>query len=92
MESGVIGGTGTFAVPRVLVEHRADLELVPILPRKMEASTVLGRAKKCAPAITFHVQVMIFLFLFALQELLSQWLKEPCQDILRDFINGLYHG
>lgn len=58
MESGVTGETGTFAVSRVPVEYRVDFEPAPILHHEMEAGNAVERAKTCALATNFHVQVM----------------------------------
>jgi len=59
MAIGQIGKTGIFAVLRALVEHRVDLELVPIPRHEMEAVNAVERAKTYALAMKIHAQVNI---------------------------------
>ena len=65
MEIGPFGGTGTPAVSRALVEHRADLEVVPIHRQDTAAENAREKAPTCAPAMNFHVQVTTFSLLLA---------------------------
>lgn len=60
MAIGLIGETGNNAVSLALVEHRVDLELVPIPHHDMEAEAVLERVKTYALAMKTHVQVKKF--------------------------------
>lgn len=60
MAIGLIGETGSNAVSLALVEHRVDLELVPIPHHDMEAEAVLERVKTYALAMKTHVQVIKF--------------------------------
>lgn len=55
MAIGLIGETGNNAVSPALVEHRVDLELVPIPHHDMEAEAVLERVKTYALAMKTHV-------------------------------------
>ena len=66
MEIGPFGGTGSYAVSRVAVEHRVDHELAPIPRHDTEAGTALGTAMTCALAMTIHVQVKKFNFIVSL--------------------------
>ena len=67
MEIGPFGGTGIAAVSRALVEHRADLELVPIHRQDTAAENARERAPTCAPAMNIHVQVIKFSLILALK-------------------------
>jgi len=60
MAIGLIGETGNNAVSRALVEHRVDLELVPILHHNMEDVNAVERAKTYALAMKIHAQVNNF--------------------------------
>ena len=60
MVNGPIGRRGNDAVSRVVVEHRVDSELAPILLHNMEAKTALEKTNKIAPVMMNHAQVNIF--------------------------------
>lgn len=60
MVDGVIGRPGHNVVWLVVVEHRVEVDLVPIPRHSMAAKIVVEERNKSAPAIISHAQVNNF--------------------------------